>query len=241
VTTTPRPLSIALLECDHVDADLRHHAGDYGDMHAALLAAHAPEITLDHIDVVGGDPLPAVGSHDGIIISGSRQSVTDDLPWIDALTDLVHEAAARQEPLVGICFGHQLIAQAFGGRVERAPVGWGIGIHEATVTSPRPWMDPPADRFRLLVSHQDQVTELPTDAEVLAVSDHAPIAAFQLGSLVGFQGHPEFVPAYAEALMDLRLELIGAAVVEPARATLATPTDHGLVARWIAGFFASAR
>jgi GMP synthase-like glutamine amidotransferase len=239
--TTTRPLSVALLECDHVNDDLRHHAGDYADMFTTLLGAHAPEVTLERIDVVGGAPLPAVGAHDGIIISGSRQSVTDDLPWIDALTDLLHEAAARREPLVGICFGHQLIAQAFGGRVQRAPVGWGIGVHEAVVTATRPWMDPPLDRFRLLVSHQDQVTLLPSDAEVLAVSDHAPIAAFQLGSLLGFQGHPEFVPTYAEALMDLRLERIGAAVVDPARATLTTSTDHAVVARWIARFFSEHR
>jgi GMP synthase-like glutamine amidotransferase len=226
--------SIALLECDHVNADLRHVAGDYGDMFEVLLRTHAPELDLHHVDVVGGEPLPSLDVHDGLVITGSRDSVYDDLPWIDRLSVLIRAAHAAAVPVVGICFGHQLIAQALGGRVARAEVGWGVGVHEATVTQRRPWMVPEADTFRLLMSHQDQVLELPAGAEVLATSPHAPIAAYELGTLVGFQGHPEFVADYLDALLPTRIERVGAQRVEAALASLRTPTDHATIARWMA-------
>lgn len=234
--SAPRPRSVALLECDHVDPDVRHVAGDYAAMFSRLFSEFAPAIAFDHIDVVGGDALPELGVHDGILITGSRQSVGDDLPWIDDLGQLVVRAHAAQVPLVGICFGHQLIAHALGGHVDRAPAGWGVGVHHATVTAPRDWMVPSSTGFDLLVSHQDQVTALPPGGTVLATSDHAPVAAFEVGSLLGFQGHPEFVPAYADALMDRRVERIGTVAIDAARGTLARPTDHGTVARWIEGF-----
>jgi GMP synthase-like glutamine amidotransferase len=237
----PTRLSVALLECDHVDAEVRDIAGDYGDMFLGLFAEHAPEVVFDRIDVVGGAPLPAFGAHDGIVITGSRQSVGDGSPWIDDLATLVVDAHEQDVPLVGICFGHQLIAHAMGGRVDRAPAGWGVGVHHATVAAPRAWMTPALRGFDLLVSHQDQVTGLPRGATVLATSDHAPVAAFEVGSLVGFQGHPEFVVDYADALMARRAGRIGAAAIERARGTLATPTDHGVVARWIGRYFRNAR
>jgi GMP synthase-like glutamine amidotransferase len=240
-TTHPEHRSIALLECDHVNADLRHVAGDYGDMFEVLLRTHAPELDLDHVDVVGGEPLPELGAHDGLIITGSRDSVYDDLPWIERLSELIRGAHADAVPVVGICFGHQLIAQALGGRVARAEVGWGVGVHDATVTQRRPWMVPAAETFRLLMSHQDQVLELPAGAEVLATSPHAPIAAFQVDTLVGFQGHPEFVADYLGALLPTRVERVGAQRVAAALASLRTPTDHATIARWMAEFLVGAR
>jgi GMP synthase-like glutamine amidotransferase len=233
---TPRTLSVALLECDHVDAEVRGIAGDYGDMFSGLFSDHAPEIAFDRVDVVGGAELPELGAHDGIVITGSRRSVGDDLPWIDDLVELVVRAHQRNVPVVGICFGHQLIAHALGGRVDRAPAGWGVGVHHATITAPRTWMTPTSSGFDLLVSHQDQVTAIPSGGTVLATSDHAPVAAFEVGSLLGFQGHPEFVAAYADALMARRVERIGEEAIERARGTLSRPTDHATVARWISQF-----
>ena len=225
---------VGLLECDHVDRGLRDVDGDYGEMFTALLGRHAPELDLTRIDVIGGAPLPAVDAYDALLVSGSRFGATDALPWIDALADLLRRAHAADLPTVGICFGHQLIAHALGGTVERAAAGWGVGVHRAVPTSagedafagPRP--------FDLLLSHQDQVVDLPPGAELLATSAHAPVAALRAGSMLGFQGHPEFSAGYAAALMDSRADRIPAAVRTAARPTLATPTDHATVARWIA-------
>lgn len=231
-------MRIGLLACDHVDAHLRHLAGDYAEMFARLFAEHAPAIELVHTDVIGGDPLPDPETADGWLISGSRHGVHDqDVPWIGELVDFARAADRIGAPVVGICFGHQLLAHALGGEVRRAEHGWGVGVHEATVEADADWMSPSAGRFRLLVTHQDQVVGLPGDAVHLATSVHAPVAAYQHRRSLGFQGHPEFVPAYAEALMAARVERIGAPVVEAARATLDTPTDHALVARWIERFY----
>ena len=231
-----RPLSVAVLACDHVRPRLQHVAGDYADMFTRLFARYAPQFELDHLDVVGGAPVPSIGDHDAIVIGGSRHSVTDDHAWIGDAAELVRQAYTSGTPVVGICFGHQLIADALGGRTEKAHQGWGVGVHEASVTTPRPWMTPAAQRFRLLVSHQDQVTQLPDGATVLATSAHAPIAAFEIGPLLGFQGHPEFVPDYADALLTVRADEIGPAAVSRARSSLTTATDHDIVARWIASF-----
>jgi GMP synthase-like glutamine amidotransferase len=238
---TGRRPSVALLECDHVDTDLRHVAGDYGDMFRRLFADHAPDVALDPVDVVGGASLPELGAHDGLLITGSRSSVGDDAPWIAGLGELIVGAHERDVPVVGICFGHQLIAHVLGGRVDRTPVGWGVGVHHATVVAPRAWMTPVRTGFDLLVSHQDQVTTIPDGASVLATSDHAPVAAFEVGSLVGFQGHPEFVADYAEVLMDRRVERIGTERIERARGTLARRTDHATITRWIGRFLTGSR
>ena len=230
-------MRIGLLECDHVDEGLRTIAGDYGDMFERLLGDHAPSIDLEHHDIVGGAPLPSPESTDGWIITGSRHGVNDtDVAWIDDLLGFTQRADAAGTPIVGICFGHQVLAHAFGGEVQRAAQGWGVGVHDATVEVPTDWMTPDADRFALLVTHQDQVTRLPDGAVRVATSQHAPVAAYQQRRMLGFQGHPEFVRDYAEALLAARADRIGPPVVEAARATLERPTDHGTVARWMERF-----
>ncbi|MEX2487717.1 MAG: hypothetical protein WD377_08885 [Nitriliruptoraceae bacterium] len=227
------PVRVALLECDHVPEKLRHLGDDYGTMFIDRFADHAPWVTFERYDVIGGQELPPVGAHDGYLITGSRYSVTDDLPWLDGLRKLTNDLVVADLPVVGICFGHQLLADELGGRVERAVNGWGVGMHTASVTARRPWMDPYLDEFRLIVSHQDQVVELPPDATLLADSPHAPIAAFEIGSAIGFQGHPEFDPSYSAALMDVRRDRIPSAVIDVGEASLSQVPDHGTVVTWL--------
>lgn len=228
----PAPVRVGLLECDHTDPELRAIDGDYGEMFLRLFARNAPHLALSRIDVIGGAPLPPPSAFDAFVVTGSRCDAVGREPWILALADLVRQAHDAQVPTVGICFGHQLIAHVLGGRVERAAHGWGVGVRAAQVTSDALPPSVPS-RFRLIHSHQDQVVALPPDAELLAASDHAPIAAFRTGSMLGFQGHPEFSPRFATALMDHRADRIGAEVVAEARPTLSEPTDAAVVARWI--------
>ena len=235
-----RQIRVALLACDHPDPTLADIDGDYADMFIEVFAADAPQIVFEVIDVIGGDPLPGVGDHDAILITGSRHSATDAVPWIDALRPLIRDSVAQHVPLVGVCFGHQLIADTLGGRVERAGAGWGVGVHRATVVCADGPDHPGCADFRLLVSHQDQVVELPDGAELIATSDHAPVAAFRIGSLLAIQGHPEFSTRYAGALMDARRDRIPTDVVARGEASLATPTDHGDVVRWLGRHLAGA-
>ena len=224
---------VGVLECDHVGERRRSIAGDYVDMFRTLFAAHVPGIELVPYDVVGGAPLPAVDACDGWLVGGSRHSVGDDLAWIGPLAGFVRAAHASAAPLVGVCFGHQLIAHALGGRVERAPGGWGAGIEQVTVTAEAGWMRPPAARLALHFMHQDQVVAVPPGARALGRAAHCPIAIQQAGTLVGIQAHPEFTPAYTDSLLAARVAAIGDAEVAAARAGLARPTDEPTVARWL--------
>lgn len=229
---------MVLLECDHTDPALRDIDGDYAHMFLRLFGREAPELDVVTVDVVGGAPLPDLDEVDALIISGSRYDAFGDAPWIVELAALLREAHERGLPTVGICFGHQLIAHALGGRVARASQGWGVGVHDAELTVDGTAVLTAPARFSLLHSHQDQVVGLPPDGRVLARTAHAPIAALKVGSLLGFQGHPEFRPAYAAALMDARADRIPAPVRDRAQASLTSPTQHAEVARWIAAHLA---
>ena len=138
-------------------------------------------------------------------------------------------------PFVGICFGHQLLAQALGGTVERAAVGWGAGVDGRDVEHRAAWMAPPTDELALHFMHQDQVVELPPGGRVLGRADHCPVALLEVGpTTMGVQAHPEFTRAYTDALLADRVARIGDAEVAAARAGLARRTDEATVARWMA-------
>jgi len=225
-----------LLVVGHVDEKSRHIAGDYPELFDALLAPVGIEVVpyaAEH------GQLPAsLDECDGWLCSPSRLSVYDDDAWINDVEDLLRDAIARERPFVGICFGHQLLAQALGGRVERAPDGWGVGVHSYDVVERLPNMQPPLDRFALIASHQDQVVAVPDGARVIATSDFCPVAGLAAGERVWtVQGHPEFIPDLADHLLAGRRKLIGDERVGMARASLTQPTDRHTIAQWIAATF----
>jgi GMP synthase-like glutamine amidotransferase len=227
---------IGLLECDHVRAAHEAIAGDYAEMFRTMLAAVDPQVQLVRYDVRRG-PLPeAPGECDGWICSGSRASVYDDEPWIHALCGFVERAHVARTPFVGICFGHQLLAHALGGRTTRA-AAWGVGAAAADIVAPEPWMQPRRSSVTLLYSHQDQVVDLPPGGRVLAAAPHCPVAMLAVGDhAVGVQAHPEFGARYLDALLEDRVDRLGEEVTAAARASLSTPTDAGDVAGWIVAF-----
>ena len=227
---------IGLLMCGHVDPKSVHIAGDYPELFDALLAPLGVELVRYDLDE-GRFPDSSAGC-DGWLCSPSRVSVYDDVPWLADAEELHREIVAKEAKYVGICFGHQLLAQALGGRVERSPEGWGVGVQTYDVVAPQPWMDPPLSSFSLLASHQDQVTDVPAGARVIATAPYCPVAGLAVGERAWtIQGHPEFVPPLADHLLAGRVELIGAERVARARATITQPLDRLTVARWIATFF----
>lgn len=228
-------MPIGLLQCDEIDEPLQHIAGDYPKMFGDLLAPHRVELRIYRVDE--GELPTDTHECDGWIGGGSRRSAFEDEPWIAGLIDFVRRLHANRQPFVGVCFGHQVIAQALGGEVERAAVGWGVGVRSYDVVAERPWMRPPLDDLVLVASHQDQVTALPPGAEVLAVSDYCPIAAMAVGEqMLGIQGHPEFSPALSRALLESRRQRLGDDLTDTALATLVTPTNRRSVGSWIAEF-----
>lgn len=230
-------MKIGLLQCDHVAERFQSSAGDYPQMFGALLQQHAPNLELVPYDVCNNVWPAQLDECAGYLCTGSRWSVYDEAGWIQTLKQFVRQVAEAQKPFVGICFGHQMLAEALGGHVNKAATGWGVGVHALEITAPQAWMQPAALQCNLQYMHQDQVLRLPDQAIVLGQSAHCPAAALQIGStLLGIQAHPEFTTAYSAALLHDRRARIGAEKTDAALASLELPTHEAIVAQWIETF-----
>lgn len=231
---------VGLLLVGHIDAASLHVGGDYPELYAGLLGPLGVELTTYRCDE--GRLPESVHEQDGWICSPSRLSVYDDHQWLREVENFLRDLVATETPYVGICFGHQLLAQALGAEVRKADVGWGIGAKTLEIVQSLPWMVPPADHVVLAASHQDQVQSLPAGAQLLARADYCPIAGMTVGERAWtIQLHPEFSPALADSLLATRLTLFGEQAARAARESLARPLDQHLVAGWMARFFETAR
>lgn len=230
-------MTLGLLLCDHIHEGLQPLHGDY----PAMFAAWWPEAEWIIYDLPAGQFPTDLDSCQAYITTGSRYSVYDALPWIAKFKSLVYELFIAHKPYVGVCFGHQMLAEALGGKVKPSATGWCVGSHEFTVMQPMPWMHPLHPTFRVLMSCQDQVLALPDGAQVLASSADCPVGVFQCGDhMLGIQGHPEFTPTYNQALISLREERIGKQKASQALASFDQPLDPSLLSTWIAHFLAAA-
>ncbi len=237
-------MRIGILKVDSVREEFQHEFGDYPAMFRAVLAnALAPGETIEFrdYDVEHGELPARVDECDAYLITGSRESVYNDLPWLEELKRFIVMLDAARHPLIGICFGHQLVAHVLGGETRAAAVGWGVGVKAAAVLEAKPWMQPYVPTVNLLASHKDQVARLPARAQVFAASDYCPYGGFTIdGHIFTLQGHPEFVKDYSRALMNMRRELLGEHVYATGVESLAQPTHEGVVARWILNFIRQA-
>lgn len=225
-------MKIGILQTGHALDEIRRTQGDYDAMFARLLAGNG----FDYVtyNVVDGDFPDGPLAADGWLITGSRHGVYEDHDWLPPLEQLIRDICAARRPLVGICFGHQVIAQALGGRVVKFPGGWVVGqtayeIDGRTVT--------------LNAWHQDQVVGLPPGATVIGSSAGCACAALAYGDkALSFQPHPEFDDAMIGALLDLRAPgVVPDAVIAAARERLDGSGDSARIAARIAAFFRQER
>jgi GMP synthase-like glutamine amidotransferase len=217
----------------HVAPSAIHIGGDYDDLYGELLGPLG--IDLVRYDIDEGRLPTSLTECDAWLCSPSRASTYDDLPWIADAEDLLRAMIAEEHLFVGICFGHQLLAQALGGRVAKAEAGWGVGALDYDVTVALPFMDRIVERLTMIATHQDQVVDTPGEATVWATADYCPNAGMAVGDRAWtFQGHPEFSAEVADVLYAGRVELIGQAKVDGARASLTKPLSRQLMAHWIA-------
>jgi GMP synthase-like glutamine amidotransferase len=229
-------MEIAVLRTGGPPPGLAPRFGAYEDMFARLLG---PGFEVRAYDVEGGAPLPSPDAHPAFLVTGSAAGVYESRPWIPPLLAFLREALGHTK-LVGICFGHQAMAEALGGRVEKSERGWGIGLQDYELWHSAAWMgEAPPERIAVPVSHQDQVVIPPPGARVLAGNAFTPFGMLEWedGSALSMQFHPEFEPDYAAALIESRR----ARVPDPDAAieSLERPNDRALVAEWIRRFLRS--
>lgn len=230
-------MKLGILKTDEVRPEWVPDFGEYPDMFTTLLSREDPELEFVVYDVEKGEYPDDIDEVDAYLITGSKSSVYEEKDWIYRLMDFVRELDARKKKIVGICFGHQVVAQALGGKTEKSSKGWGVGRHTHSFSEYPDWHDGGKADFDILVSHQDQVVRNATGARVLASSEFCENAVVQIGDhILTFQGHPEFVSAYSREIMEYRRQAIGEEVYANGVASLATESEGQRIARWIINF-----
>lgn len=206
-----------------------------------LLNGARPDWQVTSFEVTEGDFPAALAGFDGVLIGGSPASVNDETHWIERLAKMIREAFAEGMPMVGVCFGHQAIAQALGGAVGPNPGAFVLGTTGTRFTGHAPWLPEEAAEITLASAHGEQVTVLPPGAEVLGESLSCPIAAYRIGSSVfATQHHPEMTPDFLAALVEEFTPEFPPEVGARARASLVKTPEGPRFAEWIARFFEQA-
>lgn len=229
---------ITIIETGLVPREHRERHGSFPDMFARMIRAEDPTATVDVVSIPNGDALPDPRELEAILITGAAAGVYDGLDWIAPLEDFVRRAYADKTPMVGVCFGHQLIAQALGGTVRKSDKGWGIGRHVYQVLPENGVLD--GETVAIPCSHQDQVIEPPNDALTILRSDFTPHAGllYANGTTLTVQPHPEFDVEFAQVCCDMRDGKAPEDVVATARQSLQQPMDSAKLGGAITRFLA---
>ncbi|MDF0599944.1 type 1 glutamine amidotransferase [Psychromarinibacter sp. C21-152] len=226
-------MKIGILQTGHLPDTLLDSYPEYPAMFERLLDGHG--FSFDTYPVVDMVLPGSIHAADGWLITGSRHGAYEDHAWIAPLEQFIRDAYGADVPVVGICFGHQIMAQALGGRVEKYDGGWTVGR--------QPYDFGALGTVHANAWHQDQVVAKPADAEVVATGPHSPFAGLVYDRhAFSLQPHPEFDADFLGALIDFR----GQGVVPPerlqqARDGLDRPVDKARLAEMIARFFKERR
>ncbi|CAI8352065.1 MAG: Gamma-glutamyl-L-1-hydroxyisopropylamide hydrolase [Alphaproteobacteria bacterium UBA4588] len=231
-------MKIGILEAGQNNAKMDPRHPQYATMFTSMFAAISAPLSCTAIAVKDGIFPESVDTFDGYLITGSACGVYDDEPWINQLIFFVREAHAQKIPLMGICFGHQLLAHALGGWAEKSEKGWGVGERTVDIKTHAHWMHGDKNTVTLIYFHQDQVTKLPPEATCIAGDTFCPNAIFAIDDTVfSVQGHPEFSADYSRDLLTVLTPKVGDEQTKTALASLNNTTDDSVVADWIQAFF----
>ena len=229
---------VTIIETGIVSPRNRELHGSYPQMFEQMIGAADASVTFDTVSIPAGEALPDIGGLEAILITGSPAGVYDGFDWIAPLEAFVRTAHKGNVPMVGVCFGHQLITQALGGTVCKSEKGWGLGRHVYDVAAGNGVID--GRHIALACSHQDQVITPPAGARTILSSDFTPYAGllYAGGTTLSVQAHPEFSVGFAQACCEMVRSKGDApeSVVAPAEASLAEPLDSARLGAAITRF-----
>lgn len=175
---------------------------------------------------------------DAYVITGSPKGAYDSDPWITGLAQFIRSGAQAGKKFVGICFGHQIVAHALGGHVQKSEKGWGLGLKTIEISRTTNWMNDHRQQLTLYFAHQDQVKELPPHAELLGGNDFCPIGMYSISDqILGIQGHPEFSRNIMAGILANHRDNADVYTAAAAEASLNNGTpDNQVAAQWIVSF-----
>jgi GMP synthase-like glutamine amidotransferase len=236
-------MKLTLIETGQAPLAIRDRFPDYPAMFARMFEQADPAIRCETVSLVKGEKLPAPSGLEAVLYTGSPAGVYEDHPWMAPLMSFIRAAGQARIPQVGICFGHQAMAEALGGKVAKSDKGWGVGRHTYKLLSAPGWKGEKPSTLSIAVSHQDQVIIIPPGAEIIACSDFTEFAALHYPEIRGlsFQCHPEFAPDFAAALyLARRGTSLPDETADLAVASLRERCDRRFLADWIVSFLRSA-
>lgn len=209
-------MKIAILDCVGPDPLVVKH-GPAGGAVANWLRPHLPEAEMIRIDLPAGDTLPSPEDFDGYVITGSEMGVYDETPWMTPLRDFLAAVREKRRPVFGICFGHQIMADAWGGQAEKVEKGFILGAQR---------YDLRGVKAKAHVAHQDQVTRVPPGAEIVASAPYCPVGGLVYDfPALSVQFHPE----HWEGFVDDIIEMVGEDLMSPEEIAAAKASLRGEV------------
>ncbi|MDD9908918.1 MAG: type 1 glutamine amidotransferase [Ahrensia sp.] len=222
-------MNITIYDCVTGDP-LRDRYGSIALRIEAWIGPHLPEAEFSMVHVAGGERMPQPDTVDGVIISGSEKGVYDDTPWMQPLRDNLEQMRVAGVPMFGICFGHQIMADVFGGKAQKADKGFVTGSRSFETAN---------GELRSYLAHQDQVSDVPPGAEVIASAPHCPVAALAYDfPALSVQFHPEYDAAFTTDLIEMfGPQLMSPVEIEAATATLSANVPRDLYCEEVAAFF----
>jgi GMP synthase-like glutamine amidotransferase len=236
-------MKLTIIQTGDIPVALRERFPAYPPMFRRMFEEAGVSFDYETVRIFDGEPFPDPAALDGIIVTGSAAGAYDNhLVWMEPLRVFIRGAYAARTPMFGVCFGHQIMADALGGDVRKSEKGWGLGRHTYGVRQRPPFLAASPGALAVACSHQDQVIVPPAEAEVFLGSDFTPNAGliYRNGAAISLQPHPEFDDGYTIALAEMRRGKVPDELVDTAVASVATPSHSRDVAGYLGAFLRSA-